>query len=90
MEETGLIGISLYVLLNVLWNKMRKTHGEHFQNLAEKLQKEGLIGTLNTQIHDRSLPELGTGPSIKDGGVKLGLLMHYFSHNYDHAKHISL
>jgi len=34
-----------------------------------KIQKENRRG--NTQIHDRSLSGLGTGTSIKSGGVKL-------------------
>jgi hypothetical protein len=32
------------------------------------------IDTPSTQIHDRSLSWLGTGTSIKSGGVKLVLL----------------
>jgi hypothetical protein len=33
--------------------------------------EKGKIDTLNTHIHGRSLPRLGTGTSIKRGGVLL-------------------
>ena len=38
-----------------------------------KTVKRGKIDTSNTEIHDRSLPRLGTGTSINSGGVKLAL-----------------
>ena len=34
-----------------------------------KIVEKGKIDTPNTHIHDRSLPWLGTGTSIKSGGV---------------------
>jgi hypothetical protein len=36
-----------------------------------KMTERGKIDTPNTQIHDRSLSWLGTGTSIKRGGVML-------------------
>ena len=36
-----------------------------------KIIERGNVDTLNTQIHDSSLTCLGTGTSIKCGGVKL-------------------
>ena len=39
-----------------------------------KIIERGNVDTLNTQIHDSSLTCLGTGTSIKCGGVKLVLL----------------
>jgi hypothetical protein len=44
---------------------------KHFKNSIEKFLKKGKIDTLNTQIQDSSLFWLGTGISIKSGGVKL-------------------
>ena len=38
-----------------------------------KIAKRGNIDTSNTQINDRSLSDLGTGTSIKQGWVKLVL-----------------
>jgi len=38
-----------------------------------KIVQRGKIDTPNTQIHDRSLPWLGRGTSIKSGGAKLVL-----------------
>jgi len=37
------------------------------RNIAER----GKIDSLNTQIHDRTLPKLDTDTSIKSGGAKL-------------------
>ena len=45
---------------------------EQFQNLIEKSQKEAK-SIPQTQIHDRLLSWLGTGTSIKSGGIKLVL-----------------
>jgi hypothetical protein len=50
------------------------TLSEHFQNAIEKTVEKDKIDTPSTQIHDRSLSWLGTGTSIKSGGVKLVLL----------------
>ena len=48
------------------------TMSEQFQNPTEKsLEKVKMIS--NTQVHDLSLSELGTGASIKSGRVKLVL-----------------
>jgi predicted transcriptional regulator len=44
---------------------------EQFQNPAEKPQKELNSIFPNTQLHNRSLSELGTGTSIKSGEVKV-------------------
>jgi hypothetical protein len=44
-----------------------------FQNPIEKLHKQPKFHTLNKHIHDRSLSWLGTGTSIKSGGVKIVL-----------------
>ena len=38
-----------------------------------KIVERDKLDTSNTQIHDRSLSWLGTGTSIKSGGVKLVL-----------------
>jgi hypothetical protein len=38
-----------------------------------KILESGKIDTTNKRIHDRSLSWLGTGMSIKSGGVKLML-----------------
>ena len=42
-----------------------------------EIVERGKIYTSNTQIHDSSLPWLGTGTSIKSGGVKLVLWAHH-------------
>ena len=39
-----------------------------------QIKERGNVDTLNTQIHDSTLTCLGTGTSIKRGGVKLVLL----------------
>ena len=49
------------------------TLSEQFQNQIEKTVEKDKIDTSNTQIHDRSLSWLGTGTSVKSGGVKLVL-----------------
>ena len=43
------------------------------------IAERGKIKTSNTQIHDRSLTWLGTGTSIKSGGVKIVLWAHNLS-----------
>jgi hypothetical protein len=41
-----------------------------------KFTERSKIDTLNTQILDRSHSDLGTGTSMKSGGVKLALCAH--------------
>ena len=55
-------------------NKIPHCRQKQFQNQIRKSLNRGKIDTPNTQIHDRSLPWLSTGTSIKkSGGVKLEL-----------------
>ena len=42
-------------------------------NSNRKIVERGTTDTPNRQLHDRSLSWLGTGISIKSGGVKLAL-----------------
>ena len=49
------------------------TLSEQFQNIILKYIERGNIDIPNTQIHDQSPSWLGTGTSIKRGGVKLVL-----------------
>ena len=51
-------------------NKKYHTVGTVSTSNRKIIEKE-TIDTLNTNIHDRSLPWLGTGTSIKRGGDKL-------------------
>ena len=57
-------------------NKMKTntTLSRQFQNSNIKVVERDKIDISNTQIHDRSLSCLGTGTSIKNGGVKLVFL----------------
>ena len=47
--------------------------------MSEQSQIQNEIDAPNTQIHDRSLSLLGTGSSIKSGGIKLVLWTKYLS-----------
>ena len=49
-----------------------------FPKFNRKIVARDKIDTPNTQIHDNSLSCLGTGTSIKSGGVKLILLAQTF------------
>ena len=54
--------------------KIKKTKNttlsEQSKNSIAKNVESGTIDTLHTQIHDCTLSWLGTGTSIKSGGVK--------------------
>jgi hypothetical protein len=57
----------LYIDINKIKNKKN-----HFQPSNTQIVERGKIDTPNAQIHDHSLSGLGTGTSIKSGGVKEG------------------
>ena len=56
--------------------KTKTTPSEQFQNPIKDLRNRGKLDTTNTHIHDWSLSWLGTGTSVKSGGVKLLLWAH--------------
>jgi len=67
---------AIYIVHNnmKMKNKIPHCRQKQFQNQIRKSFNRGKIDTPNTQIHDRSLPWLSTGTSIKkSGGVKLEL-----------------
>jgi hypothetical protein len=51
-------------------NKKYHTVGT-IPNFDRRIVEKIKFDNLNTQIHDRSLSRLGTGTSIKSGGIKL-------------------
>ena len=57
--------------INKTKNKKKTTLSEQVQNTIEKLLKRSNIDTPNTYIHDDSLSWLGTGTTVKSGGVKI-------------------
>ena len=51
---------------------------KHFQTFNRKIVERDIA---NKQIHDRSFSRLGTGTSIKSGGVNLLLWAHSIKHD---------
>ena len=55
------------------------TLSEQYQNPNEKSLKESKSISLTNKIHDCSLSLLGTGISMKNGGVRLATYSYYIS-----------
>jgi len=68
----NIINILFYECIYKMENKKYHTVGIVPKSNI-KIIERGKIDTPNTKIHDRSLSWLGTGTSIKSGGVKLVL-----------------
>jgi hypothetical protein len=55
---------------NLMWSNQKPNNNTPLNQFSYFI-KRGKMETINTQIYDRTLSLLGTGISIKSGGVKL-------------------
>jgi hypothetical protein len=72
LSSTSLIFDSLHITDKIENKKYHTVGGNPKSNI--KIIERVIFDTLNTQIHDRSIPWLGTSTTVKYGDVKLILL----------------